>query len=300
MVKVVGVLVAILGGTTACRPPLSGSPGHIEAPRVLAVRAAPAEVAPGARTFLEALVVDEDGDVDSTVSGTAISWSRCTTPRAPGENGALPAACVDDTGATVVDDDDDEDHTITAAIPTDACATFGPEIGSGLRPRDADSTGGYHQPFRLDVVVDDVALQAAAFVRLACRLGDAPVEIAQRFAEARRDNQNPAGLVVDAPDVVGVGDPIDITAEWSAAAAETYLRYDRDAVRLIETREVLTASFFVTAGQLAAERLGAVDDATSVRNRWMAPDVAGVVHLWVVVRDGRGGTAWSRHTLTVE
>ena len=293
----VTITATILVVGTGCRPSLPGSPGLVEGPRVLAVQATPAEAPPAGRTRLEALVVDLGG----TVAQPDIAWSLCTTPRAPGENGALPQACLDDLGAIPADDNDgDDDGSLDLDLPADACVTFGPETGSGQRPRDADGTGGYHQPLRLDVNVDDVALQAAAFVRLACRLGDAPVEIAQRFADARRDNRNPDGLVVNAPDVVGATDDVDITVSWDDADAECFLRFDRGENDLVETREQLTASFFVTDGRLRAERLAGVEGSTTLRNRWSAPDVAGLVHLWVVLRDGRGGTKWSTRTMTVE
>ena len=38
---------------------------------------------------------------------------------------------------------------------------------------------------------------------------------------------------------------------------------------------------------------------TTVTNTWTAPPTAGPVHLWVVLRDNRGGTAVAEYSLQV-
>jgi hypothetical protein len=42
------------------------------------------------------------------------------------------------------------------------------------------------------------------------------------------------------------------------------------------------------------------DMATSVRNTWTAPTASSLVHIWVVLRDSRGGTGWESYTLEVK
>jgi hypothetical protein len=62
-------------------------------------------------------------------------------------------------------------------------------------------------------------------------------------------------------------------------------------------------SFFATRGEIGSLRS---TDTTSTGQpaptwvQWTAPDDPGPVQLWVVVRDGRGGTGWLTRTLTVQ
>ena len=60
-------------------------------------------------------------------------------------------------------------------------------------------------------------------------------------------------------------------------------------------------SWFATAGSLAvdASAVGESDPATTVSTTWHTPASGGLVYLWVVLRDSRGGIATASAALTV-
>jgi hypothetical protein len=80
--------------------------------------------------------------------------------------------------------------------------------------------------------------------------------------------------------------------------AEAYV-WLNPASRTIETRrESIRVSWFATAGAFASARTGRteLEAATPFSdNLWTAPAAGQKVFLWVVVRDDRGGTAWTSH-----
>ena len=66
-------------------------------------------------------------------------------------------------------------------------------------------------------------------------------------------------------------------------------------------RESMVASWYATAGTFDLDRVGrdGTDPATTADNGWTAPGSLGPVHLWVVLRDARGGVGWGSYTVTV-
>lgn len=83
--------------------------------------------------------------------------------------------------------------------------------------------------------------------------------------------------------------------------AEWYALLDPIALDVTEQREAISVAWYSTAGDLDAARTGrAANDATaSVDNRWIAPDDAQQVTLWVVVRDDRGAVSWRTQRVDV-
>jgi hypothetical protein len=63
----------------------------------------------------------------------------------------------------------------------------------------------------------------------------------------------------------------------------------------------MSVSWFATDGTFEADRTGRgeEDEISAAPNRWTAPDQPGPVHLWIVLRDSRGGTAWAEEVLEV-
>jgi hypothetical protein len=286
-VVVAGALSLVVVG---CRPTLDDRVSLIAGPRVLAVASTPPEAAPGDDVALSALVVDEDGEMVSP----RLAWGLCRAPRAATDNGALPDACVDGDVAVI----DGDGTNVDVVVPGDACAVFGPDSTGGARPPDPDVTGGYDLPVRVDGA-DVVA--AFGGVRLACRLGDADVDVARAFAERYVRNRAPA-VSVTMPTRVSPGAVVDVDVRWSAGDAEDFVVYDRATQTLVTERESIVASFFATAGTFEVERSGrdADDRTTSTTNRFTAPDRAGRVRVWVVARDSRGGVAWQAIDVDVD
>lgn len=275
-------LLLALCALSGCAPADGPSPSTIDGLRVLAVRAEPAEAPPGSPVRLQATVADADGLRD-----TPITWAWCLTPKPPTENNAVAAECLADGVAPI-----GVGAGVDAALPTDGCRLFGPQSpGPGLRPRDPDVTGGYHQPVRLEV---DGAVAFGA-VRLRCDLAQAPLAVARAFAEDYAANVHPRIEDFAPPESVEAGGSLSLSL--AADAPETYLRFD-PASRALETRtEQLTVSWFVTGGAVEPARVDATDRPAEAR--WSAPDAPGTYSVIAVLRDSRGGVAVAERRITV-
>lgn len=281
-----------------CLPEAPERASFVSTNRVLAVVAEPAEVAPGDPVEVRALVAGVDG----TVVDPQAYYALCLSPKPPAENNAVNPVCWADAYVPV----GGPGATQRVVVPEDACARFGPDTppGGELRPRDADSTGGYFQPVR--VAIPELA--AFGFVRIRCALPDAAADVALAFKDAYQPNANPTlsvisaavdGEVVDRAAIVRDAE-VTFAVDWGPSA-EMYLRYDRDALALVEEREAIRVSWFVTAGELAADATGRDPDdiETFTRVTWRAPADPGAVHLWAVARDSRGGVAFVELDVTV-
>jgi hypothetical protein len=119
-----------------------------------------------------------------------------------------------------------------------------------------------------------------------------------------------AGADVCGDGVCGVDEtaddcPADCAAPRGCGGAETYLWFDPGARAFVERREEIRVAWFATGGSFATARTGrseadaAAGAPADSDNVWTAPASAGDVWLWVVIRDARGGVAWSSHRLRV-
>ncbi len=293
------VLVSLMA---ACVPSFEDRPWLVDRPRVLAVASSPAEVRPSEVLELGALVVTPDGPATD-----AVELGYCTRPRTAAERTSTTAACLEG-------DEIQSVGSMTTMLP-DACARFGPNTPPtegdrpAQRPADPDVTGGYHVPVRARVP----SLDAEAFgrVRVRCDLVGATREIFEQFEDRYTDNVAPAIAALgpcdadegSAPRVV-VGGALPVCLRPEAAAAEPYVVYSERESRIIDARESLTVRWYVTAGALDRGRqtveLFAGDDVAPFEVEWIAPDEPGVVHLWAVLADARGGVTWAALSIDVE
>jgi len=178
---------------------------------------------------------------------------------------------------------------------------------------------------------DGSPIRAFDLQRIQCRLANAPIEVAAQFnnpynpmtnPNGYTPNQNPtlaqvtlapdggaaaalspvtAAMPAPAPASVTPGQKVTFEASWSAQAAETFPVYDIRTVTLVAQREALRVSWFATAGVFDHDVTGrdAEDPALSTANGWQAPATAGPVHLWLVLRDSRGGVDFGEFLLDV-
>ena len=183
---------------------------------------------------------------------------------------------------------------------------FGPDAPSTSRPRDADATGGYYQPLRAALAGADTGFELA---RIHCDLANADAAAATAFAAAYQLNQNPQllplGASLDGVPValtaIPAGGRVTLEASWPAASAETFAYFDPVSQTVTSQREAMQVAFYVSGGALDTESTGrAADDlATATDDGWNAPAVATTVHLWVVLRDSRGGVGFAAYDLIV-
>jgi hypothetical protein len=263
------------------------------------VRGDPPESLPGASVAYRALVVTPSG----TTQAPPIDWAFCASPKPLTENDAVSVACLGGGVRPIAG----PAPTVDAPTPIDACSLFGPLAPPGsFRPRDADATGGYYQPVRLE----DGALTAFAFERVTCDLPDAPIAVAEELAKLYRPNVNPtlmplAATVDGAPvelDAVPADRTVALETGWGSRDAERYVMYDPSTGALLDRREALRISWFVTGGALRDDVTGRAEDdvATTTGTTWRSPPSAGPVHLWLVLRDSRGGVDFAAYDLVVE
>jgi hypothetical protein len=313
------VAATALLASGACRPDVGAPLSLVSGPRVLAVRGMPAEAKPGTNVAYDTLSVDVAG----TITDPQIGWALCHAPKPPAEANAVSVACLsgpDDSGPSA---------TFMAPMPADqydACKFFGPvprETGPGeppIRPRDADVTGGFYQPVRATLTAPDGGERAFLLERIHCNLANAPRDVVGTFNATYTDNQNPslARLTLDpdgqatslyeaggtpsaAPASVAPAAVVTLEGAWPDDAVETYPVWNPTARTLDMHREAMRLSWFATAGVLALETTGRgeTETETSTRNTWTAPSDPGLVHLWAVLRDSRGGVDFASFDVQV-
>jgi hypothetical protein len=107
---------------------------------------------------------------------------------------------------------------------------------------------------------------------------------------------------------VAAGARVTLHASWAdcpsapCSGSEPYVTLDLSARVLSDVREAMRASWFSTAGAFAVDHTGrdANDPTTFTENAWTAPAQAGRVHLWIVLRDDRGGAGWNKYVIDVK
>lgn len=298
----------------ACAPTLDDPGARVTSRRVLAVRFEPAEAAPGEALRVTALVADPRGGADPVVR-----WSWCDAR--PSLSSLAPASTrclVDGPWQRPAG----EGTTASTTMPTAACSTFGPDPpdtaqGDDARPVDPDATGGYQVPLR--VVAD--AATSLGFARVKCNLAGVTREQSVAWARRYRTNANPVFEAIERVEgatvtaiaegaVVAVrpGARVTLRVRWPACSgdaacggAERYARFDPVTREIVEGREAMRVSWYTSDGDVRDVRTGRDRDdlARESDNVFTAPGAAGDVTLWVVLRDERGGVAWTTLRLRV-
>jgi len=311
------VVLAPIVLATACKPNLGSPPSLIEGPRILAVRGTPAEAGEGAMVTYDVLVVNQMG----RIANPTVQWALCHDPKPPASANAVANSCV-----TAPDDTMMPSATFTAPMPSGDCKVFGPqppEVMAGkppLRPQDPDVTGGFYQPVRAKLLDGADSFLAFALERLQCPLANAPQNITAMFNMMIKPNQNPAiaSVTLDpsgtatplftmnqatAPTFAPVapGAPVKLEVAWTAATPETYPVYNLVTQKVDTHRESLSVSWFATDGSFEHDRTGRGEDETDLTtdNVWTAPATPGLVHVWLLLRDIRGGVDFAETALMV-
>jgi hypothetical protein len=302
----------------ACRPGLDERTSIVSSPRILAVRAEPAEAAPRANVTLTALWADPA----EGAAAAPIDWAFCEARKPLSELGPVASACLARGGDAFVPLG--TGATVSAAVPEKACKNFGPEVPDATkdapagRPVDPDETGGYYQPVTLAAPGPSGDAFTVGNVRLTCGVvGASPEQLAQIAAQSHV-NQNPSldavtadGAALDEHGTFATpaGAKIHLRASWADCAvgaagcggAEHFAVYDVGTRAVVARREAVRVAWYASGGELDVQANGRdeLDGATFVENDWTAPTTTGSVTLWLVVRDARGGVGWRRYAVDV-
>jgi Trm5-related predicted tRNA methylase len=98
-----------------------------------------------------------------------------------------------------------------------------------------------------------------------------------------------------------MGAVLTIEATFADGSAETFPVYDPQSEALVSQQESLHMSWFVTGGIFEHDHTGtaAGDTASSTSNQWTAPEQGGLIYLWLVLRDSRGGVDYKSYQIQV-
>jgi hypothetical protein len=319
-------LIAIACAAVGCTPTFSDDTSNVSAPRLLAVQATPAEAPPGKGFSMSALYVGPDGPANAS----SIDWAICLLQNPLGDPDPIAPACFVEASTNLAPFG--TGGSVAGTVPSDACELFGPDSPPPLpgqpaaRPTDPDATGGFYLPVR---ILSDGDQWSAALERIACQPSGVTEAVFNAYSSGYLPNQNPAvaslavvsadgGTTTIAPDAPDAGPPPALPAggettlrvAWpvcpqtvaACSGAETYIYIDPTTKQIATGRESIVASWYASAGTFALDRVGraGTDSALSVDDTWTAPASAGTVHLWVVLRDARGGVGWASYTIAVE
>lgn len=295
------LIIPLMLAAAGCTQSFDERPFLITSPRVLAIRAEPADAKPSERITLDALVVTESGPAQVS----AARWAFCMKNRSLADNNPVDVSCLQDgEHLRAVPDDGADPLANSALVPADSCRIFGsetppPQPGEPpVRPVDPDVTGGYYQPVRLVVPAPEVS--SFGRVRVQCALALAPADVVQAFRDRYVRNNNPVVSSFAASDgatTVRAGATVELVAAYDAATAERYVLFDAQARNLVDRTEALEVAWYATTGVMGTDVSTA--GATDVRTQWTAPAQPGSAHLWAVIRDERGGIGWRALTLEV-
>jgi len=341
-------LACLLPLLVACAPEFDNRASTVDAPRVLGVRALPAEAAPGASVSYEVLVVNNEGNVEAP----DVDWSYCTKAKPLNELNDGASECFGE-GDFIEPIGSGSD--VKGKLPKSGCAQFGPDIPKTApgqppgRPTDPDSSGGFYQPVILAVHADEVDISSLAETRLTCGLANGAGDI-DAYRKATKINENPkieavtavnldnailSDGAVDGPLSVPVGTRVVFSTSWTTCptepvcgdgmctsgetsqdcaddcgrnpvgctGSEAYGYVNPTTGELSPRHESMRVAWFSTTGSFEDDHTGIVEDdytKTSSENAWQAPTTPGLVFMWVVLRDARGGTAWQSFQLQVE
>lgn len=99
------------------------------------------------------------------------------------------------------------------------------------------------------------------------------------------------------------GCPADCTDPQGCGGSEPYGYFDPLSRTVRDRHESMRVSWIATAGSFQYDHTGRTESeykSLSTEDHWTAPDAAGPVDLWVVLRDSRGGVTWGAYRVQVQ
>jgi hypothetical protein len=161
-------------------------------------------------------------------------------------------------------------------------------------------------PVQVEMVIrpagagDDQAIYASKLITYAARIP--PGRVANQNPTLSSVTADGAVFGDEAPLSVAVGQQVTIEPVEPDGVRETYIVPTLDgSVRMFT--ENLRYFWFATDGSFSDERTGGPTDVFGnqplLRTKWTAPGAPGQVRLWIVQRDERGGTYWTKRGFLV-
>jgi hypothetical protein len=221
--------------------------------RLLGAKAEPPEVMPGESVKLTAWAVDTRG------GAIGVTWGACLLP----SSGLANDGCVIGGAGTIALGGG---TTITATVPKLTAAMLGPP----------DGTDGVYLPILLRAQANGDTADAVYRLRITL--------------DGMERNQNPTladirDLPPGPPQPIQAGETWSMIAEYVDGSSEPYFL----ASAMKSVYENLTTQWFATAGTFPNMPVGGTAVQSLTFDRGL-PAVGGVIDLWVVGHDERGGT----------
>lgn len=330
------LLALLFVAFTGCAPELDDRLYLLDEPRLLAIRAEPAEARPGDAVHYQALIASAEGTIDETVE-----WAFCNKRTPLSSLGSVHPDCAQPSDPALEDfgEDAQEPDEAEGILPGLGCRIFGPEIPAPMpdeppgRPFDPDGTSGYFQPVRAMYFVDDEPRFAFQKTRIFCGIGVGSSEDRIEFNRRYKMNTNPdlSSVKIYADELLVLerraGEPqaeiprvdrtsvIRVEVEWppcpgsidelgedGCAGAEPFVYYDQDALEIVERREAMRVAWYSTGGVFDVDRTGRDPDeeALTSDNILRAEEAEGVVHLYAILRDERGGVGFIDASIEID
>lgn len=220
---------------SGCVPNVDTDESIIRAPRVIAIKAEPAEGKPDQAVSYTALLVDQNG----VRTEADLNWFYCEAQKPLAELGPISKKCLRRSSGKLADIGTGFD--VKGSIPKGACGLFGPNppppvMGQAPgRPVDPDGTGGYKQPVLLGVNIDGKSDDLVLYEqRLTCDIASLGASLVTEFNLRYHRNENPrvsnlsvqrAGeetrtLEADEVLTLAPGEAVSLFANWDACPVE--------------------------------------------------------------------------------
>ena len=262
----ISTIILIFAIAAGCNPSLP-SRALVDDLRVLGIRAEPPEAAPGATITFDALV----GDVEVPGRAFRRGWALCT----PGTEGV--ATCGDPTRIVALG----TSASVSWAVPADFL--------EGLTAEEAEIGRDVYVVFGIELDgldrAPDEGEHDISFKRVRISTNPAP------NANPRIDALLLDGTATEEPLSIEGGHQADLLVVPSPDSIQEYsLAGDL-------TPEDMRYTWLVTRGSVGdAVSWGGEGGVSSTS--WRAPS-SGAAMVWVVLRDGRGGTAWASQPVEI-
>jgi hypothetical protein len=267
------VLLAGVGLTCACNRSLP-DPALVSGMRVLAVKGEPPEAPPGTEIHFTALVADPNG------AGRPIKriWALCS----PGEGGI--GTCGNPANTLVLGTQLDATWTIPAAAldglsPLDA--QIGRDVYVVLAVQVDDGTGSVDQ---------DRSEHDVAFKHVRVSTNSQPNKNPRLTKLTVEKTADPSNALTEL-----AGQVLDLQSAAAPGSMEKWVSPDGATSGVEDSRY----TWLISGGSVDLD-ISYGDDAGRSANRWHSPGATGPATLWVVLRDGRGGTDWAEQEINLQ